>query len=154
MIHSGQEYARSKVIAPTPAPDPDVGKIDHNSYNKDNETNWLNFDHAGINRELMNYYKGLIALRKAHPAFRQASQSAYTFPQTTDSIFVRLNLSYDGSEYLVLLNGNRTEEQTVELPAGTWGVLADGQKAAARPFRELKDKNLILPASSGMVLVK
>src|SRR5574341_42511 len=52
MIHEGQEFARSKVIAKTNVPDPHAGQIDHNSYNKDNETNWINFQHAEMNREL------------------------------------------------------------------------------------------------------
>ena len=34
MVHAGQEFARSKVIARTPVNDPDEGKIDHNSYQK------------------------------------------------------------------------------------------------------------------------
>ncbi len=41
MIHSGQEFARSKVISPnTKVKDPNIGKLDHNSYEKDNETNY------------------------------------------------------------------------------------------------------------------
>ena len=34
-----------------------IGKIDHNSYDKDNETNWLNYDHADANAVLIDYYR-------------------------------------------------------------------------------------------------
>ncbi len=55
MIHAGQEYARSKVIAPTGLPDVAVGTIDHNSYDKDDETNYLNYAHADMKEELVQY---------------------------------------------------------------------------------------------------
>jgi pullulanase/glycogen debranching enzyme len=154
MIHEGQEYARSKVIAPTLVPDPAVGKIDHDSYNKDNETNWLNFDHAELNRELVNYYKGLIALRQAHPAFRRAKPSDYQFLETTDSHFISLQLVYDGKEYLAFLNGNRLSDQEIELPGGEWAILADGEQADAKPLSKTKDRFLKLESRSGIVLVK
>ncbi len=53
--------------------------IDHNTYNKDNETNYLNFKHAEINQELFSYYQGLIKLRKKHDAFRKASYDSFKF---------------------------------------------------------------------------
>src|SRR5664280_2464831 len=43
MMHSGQEFARSKVIARSYVKDKNVGKLDHNSYEKDNETNYINY---------------------------------------------------------------------------------------------------------------
>ena len=43
-MHEGQEWARSKVIANTGTPDNRIGQIDHNSYEKDNETNWINWE--------------------------------------------------------------------------------------------------------------
>ena len=54
MIHAGQEFGRSKIIVDTGAKDPDIGRIDHNSYQKDNATNWLNFDIVDLNRNLFN----------------------------------------------------------------------------------------------------
>ena len=62
MIHEGQEYARSKVIyADKNVKDTNKGKMDHNSYEKDNETNYLNYKHVELNNELYDYYGGLIA---------------------------------------------------------------------------------------------
>ena len=80
MIHSGQEFARSKVIPQNiPEQDPHKGMIDHNTYDKDNETNYINYNHASINSDLLNYYKGLIELRKTSEAFRRADYSDVTF---------------------------------------------------------------------------
>ena len=50
MIHSGQEFARSKVIFnDVNVNDEEKGRLDHNSYNKDNETNYINYDYATMN---------------------------------------------------------------------------------------------------------
>ena len=43
LIHAGQEYGRTKVTDHGNNQDTDVGKLDHNSYNKDNITNYMQF---------------------------------------------------------------------------------------------------------------
>ena len=154
MIHSGQEFARSKVIAPTTASDVHIGKIDHNSYNKDNETNWLNFQHAKINHELLDYYRQLIQLRREHQVFRRAQPEDFEFINTTDSLFLAFQINWLDKTYLVLLNGNPGIDQKFSLPEGKWKVLADGQKIVTQPKKSLKKTTLTIPASSGMILIQ
>jgi pullulanase len=80
MIHSGQEFARSKYLPQVPdIEDEHEGMIDHNSYNKDNEVNYINYNHADLNKELLDYYKGLIKLRKNYASFRHASYDQISF---------------------------------------------------------------------------
>ena len=67
MIAEGQEWARSKVIATTMVEDEKINKMDHNSYEKDNETNWLNWKHKEINSELVDFYR----LLKSVPSFKK-----------------------------------------------------------------------------------
>ncbi len=154
MIHEGQEYARSKVIASTYAPDPDTGKIDHNSYNKDNETNWLNYDLAALNSRLTDYYRGLIRLRKTHPAFCHSDPEDFHFFPQTDSLFFAFKIQSDDDNYLVLLNGNPGTGQPFTVPAGKWGVLADSSRVESQPWRWIKKRDLVIPASSGMILMQ
>jgi pullulanase/glycogen debranching enzyme len=154
MIHSGQEYARSKVIAPTTAADPHVGKIDHNSYNKDNETNWLNYRHADFNQELLEYYQQLIQLRRNHEVFRRAKPEDYKFFETADSLFQAFKISWQDKNYLVLLNGNPRLEQQFPLPTGKWKVLADGQKVVSNPVKKIEKSFITVPSSSGMILIQ
>ena len=87
MLHSGQEFARSKVIAKSNVKDKNVGKLDHNSYEKDNETNYINYHHADFNKELVDYYKGLILLRNTFPAFRRAMYENISFFNVYDNDF-------------------------------------------------------------------
>jgi pullulanase len=154
MIHEGQEYARSKVIAPTSVPDPDTGRIDHNSYNKDNETNWLNFDHARLNAELVNYYRGLIDLRRNHKAFRSSSPEDYEFFPVRDSLFVVFTIDHEITQYFVLLNGNPDVNREFDLPAGSWGILANQSQASSTPFKVITRGKISVPPTSGLILIK
>jgi type I pullulanase len=44
---------------------------DHNSYKSPDNINMIRWENAGLYREVVDYYAGLIRLRKEHPAFRQ-----------------------------------------------------------------------------------
>jgi len=156
MIHEGQEWARSKVIAATEAPDDQVGRIDHNSYNKDNETNWLNFDHADKNSELVNYYKGLIEIRKKHPAFRKSNKADFTFYDDPDNPFafafhLRNTSSGDVNDFFVIFNGNREKAASFDLPAGEWAAIVDGGKSGLYELYKT-EKHIEAPPSTGIVL--
>lgn len=158
MIGEGQEFARSKVIAKSPAPDPHVGQIDHNSYNKDNETNWLNFEHKELNRELFDYYRGLIALRRAYPAFRRTPGERMEFLHTKThhalGYFLPPQPSGDESSFVVLLNANSKSPAIFHLPDGSWQKVVDENHAGAEVFGESLRRKVILPSRSAMVLLK
>ncbi len=158
MIHEGQEFARSKVIAPTDAPDPRVGQLDRNSYDKDNATNYLNFDHARANAGLVDYYRGLIALRMAHPALRRSDTTAVTFlaaPAPT-----ALGYTLDGSatgdtgRLVVLMNGDPANPVMFTLPAGRWTYLVDERRAGTDPvpLTPTVSGRIRIPPTSGAVL--
>jgi pullulanase/glycogen debranching enzyme len=152
MIHEGQEFARSKIIAATAAPDTNVGKIDHNSYEKDNETNWLNFHHAEINKELLDYYRGLIAIRKTYSALRQASPEEIIFHDSSDSLLVSFEITVPGQHFLVIANGNAEKNHRYTLPPGEWLVLADGQAVYVDQPKLNKNLTIKVPAISGVLL--
>ena len=154
MIHEGQEYARSKVIANTMVPEEHINMIDHNSYNKDNETNWLNYEYAELNRELVDYYRGLISIRKSHSVFSRAKQDQYEFYPQADSLFISFSVNDKNKKYLVYLNGNRDHEQDYKLPSGKWGVLANHNRTAETPFQWIENRQLSIPPSSGVILVQ
>ena len=153
MLHEGQEFARSKVISiNTNVKDKEKGKIDHNSYNKDNETNYLNYKHAEINKELLNYYKGLIALRNTYDAFRYAEYKDITFYDHPNSKFgMGYILKYQKDNFIILFNADPKEELDFSLPGGTWQVLVDKHSAGIKAMYELQGK-IKLEHSTGMVL--
>lgn len=155
MIHEGQEFARSKIIHEQEGiEDTHVWTIDHNSYNKDNETNYLNFNHAEINSELLNYYRGLIKLRKKHEAFRRAQYDNYTFVNQKQNPFaLAYSLKYRNYEYFVVFNANPNSNFSVELPEGWWGIIADKDFGLRTVNKSIKGK-LTLEPSTGIILQK
>lgn len=155
MIHSGQEFARTKVIpANIDIADSHKGMIDHNSYNKDNETNYINYDHADINSELFKYYAGLIDLRKTYSAFRQAEVENIRFIDFPKHEFaLGYMVRHDGEMFLVLFNADQEKKHVVTLRGGDWELLADHISAGAKSLEIITDK-IILPPISGAVLRK
>ena len=159
MIHEGQEYARSKVIAPSAAPDARVGMIDRNSYEKDNETNYLNFYHRDLNRELFDYYKDLIAMRKQYPIFSSAAKLSIEFIPTEDSAVVAYRLNPKASpsiegktNFIVILNGS-AKPSTIPVPKGTWKMVANAEKISTKKPLATVTKTLTVPPTSGVILM-
>jgi len=163
MIHEGQEYARSKVIAPTNALEPRVGMIDHNSYDKDNETNYLNYDHAKVNKALVSYYKGLISLRKQHPILGSAPRQAIEFLDMKDDFQLVFHLDpqkcdteelKNDKPFIVILNGNAKKKIEIDLPKGSWKVMGNpDQVTMDKPFGKVP-RHISVPPTSGMILMR
>jgi pullulanase/glycogen debranching enzyme len=156
MIHEGQEFARSKVIAQTEAPDPHVGQIDHNSYNKDNETNWINYRHVEMNRELVDYYRGLMALRQAHRAFRWSEKANVEFLASKGEFALGFRLhrasSGDTHDFVVLMNGHPSESAAFKVPFGEWEVVVNEQKAGVTALGKFTSGEFIVMPTSGVVM--
>jgi pullulanase/glycogen debranching enzyme len=155
MIHSGQEYARSKVIPfNEPEEDPHKGMIDHNSYDKDNETNYINYNHVKTNQDLFNYYKGLIEIRKKYEAFRRANYEDVIFFDIKKKPFaLGYSVKYKDEEFLALFNANPSAKLETELPEGEWDVIVDEDTAGVSPINTV-NQNIILNSSTGMILKK
>jgi len=157
MIHAGQEFGRAKIIAETDAKDPDVGKIDHNSYQKDNATNWLDFNVLDLNKDLFNYYRGLINVRLTSPALRKAKPDEIIFDHFDNplllSFYVRGKSSGDLYDYYVILNANWSDTISQHLPQGSWELIANKQIASSQAF-DILSGIIDVPAKSGAILRK
>ncbi|HWI63462.1 MAG TPA: type I pullulanase, partial [Symbiobacteriaceae bacterium] len=124
-LHGGEEMLRTK-------------GGNHNSYNAPDSVNQLDWSRKAKYSNVFEYYKGLIALRKAHPAFRLATAEQVRqhlsfldgLPANTLAFRLKENAGGDPwKEIVVIYNPNR-EEVTVNLPAGSWNVAAKGDKIA------------------------
>ena len=155
MIHEGQEFARSKVIYPdNNVQDNNKGKMDHNSYEKDNETNYLNFNHPRINRDLYDYYKGLIALRNKYSSLRHSGYDSLRFSDIEDNPFAFCCfLEHSSDNLLLLFNADKSKEQEFKLPEGEWKILANNEKAGTDSLGKISG-SIILPHSTGAILEK
>ena len=154
MIHSGQEFARSKVLPLTNQNDPHRGMIDHNTYDKDNEVNYINYDHAKMNQDLWDYYKGLIELRKEFKSFRRAEYDEVKFISVHDNDFaLGYELKHNDEDFVVLFNAHPLKEVVCELPKGKWDVLVNQDKAGTKSLSKIHGIITIQP-STGYVLKK
>jgi pullulanase len=154
MIHSGQEFARSKVLPLTNQNDLHAGMVDHNTYDKDNEVNYINYNHAKINQDLIDYYKGLIELRKEFKSFRRAEYDDVKFISVHDNDFaLGYEVKLDDEDFVVLFNAHPLKEVVCELPKGKWDVLVNQDKAGITPIKIVSGM-LTIPTSSGFVLKK
>ena len=155
MLHSGQELGRPKIIEETDVLDTEIGKLDHNSYQKDNTTNWIDFDRLEANRPLLNYYKSLIEIRKQAPALRRAGTANIHVHHQSDPLLITYYL--DGREsgdlynYYVLLNATQNDLHHIRLPEGVWELLVRDDIASSQSIDFLSGEQTV-PAVSGMLL--
>jgi pullulanase len=116
----------------------------HNSYNAGDSANQYDWQRAVRFTDLRDYVRGLVALRKAHPAFRMASRdlikSALTFVSAdqlpAQTFAYRLDGSKAGDRWkdiLVILHGGR-ERTDMRLPEGEWNVVVNAECAGTTPL--------------------
>ena len=53
--------------------------MDPNPYNKDNETNWVNWNELKQNEDLVRFYKKLIKIRKENASLRNKDYTTLEF---------------------------------------------------------------------------
>ncbi|MDE7299843.1 MAG: type I pullulanase [Lachnospiraceae bacterium] len=135
-FQAGEEFLRSKPL-------PDGAGFSENSYNAPDSVNSLKWDELTKNRAVYEYYRGLIAFRKAHPALRLADARLVAkhleflsdVPENTVGFLLKDHAGGDSlREICVLYNPNRTPVQ-FSLPDGVWEVYAEDGTADANPLR-------------------
>lgn len=153
-IQAGEEFLRSKPL-------PEKKGFAENSYNMPDEVNSIKWDNIHEYPDMIAYYKGLMALRKAHPVFRMQSEAEMTqnlcFLSDTPENVVAYLLKGKGADdtpenILVIFNGN-DEEILYNLPEGKWKILVDDKTAGADGKKNISEKADVEPLSA-LVLEK
>ncbi len=146
-IQAGQEFLRSK-------------GGDGNSYNSGDAVNSLKWSTLPTNISVNNYYKGLIAIRNSHPAFRLATtasiKSNLTFLPTLDGV-VAFSLngakSKDSWKKIVVAFNATTISQSVLLPAGgSWKIVVNGNTAGVKILSSVKGSQVKVAPQTSIVL--
>ena len=106
-----------------------------NSYKSSDAVNMIHWQNKAVYKDVFEYVKGLIAMRKAHPAFRlgtaQRINSYVRFLKTSGSDVVAYQIKGKGlndpwKDIIVILNA-KSSVVNVEVPEGTYQVAcADG----------------------------
>lgn len=149
-FQAGEEMLRSK---PTRS-----GEPEHNSYKSSDRVNSLKWEHLNEDAVLdtVRYYQGLLAIRKAYSAFRlrseQEIEKAITVLPAPNPRTVVFCISAHGQK-LVLIYNAANKEAAVDLPDGTWNVLACGKKAGTKSLGTAESQASVPPISA-MILVQ
>ena len=141
----------------------------HNSYRAGDEVNQFEWWRKHEFREVFDYYRGLIELRRAHPAFRMTTaaqvRSAVRFiPGPPGTVLFELDGNVCGDQWdfiVVIYNANRHEVEIALPTHGEWSVVVARRQAGTRPLdgsaymvkdEEGDDVRVRVPAISAMVL--
>ncbi|MGG6309537.1 type I pullulanase [Paenibacillus macerans] len=132
-IHAGQEFMRTKDGV-------------ENSYKSPIEVNWLDWARCAAHQADVSYMRSLIALRRAHPAFRlrtageiRAHLRFEATPARAVAFTLRDHAGGDPDRHLYVLYNANPGALSLELPAlGPWEVRFGGEHVLALDARESK----------------
>lgn len=149
-IQGGEEFLRTK-------------HGNNNSYNAGDEINHLDWSRKFTYKDVFDYYKGLIALRKAHPAFRMTEENDIRTnlifldsPKGTVAFLLKNNANNDPWETIAVIYNSTIAFETIHLPDANWEVVVDDQKSGTEKIVngkwKLENNVLTIPPICGMVL--
>jgi len=149
-LHAGTELFRTK-------------DGEENSYKSPDEINQIDWNRKITYFDLFDYYRKLISLRKAHPAFRMPNnkmiQKYLSFldnmPEGTIGYTIGKNANGDDwGTILVLFNGTK-KEALVDMPVGNWKVVLTPEQIDEEGlFTFSGGGDVAIPATGALILVK
>ena len=134
----------------------------HNSYKSPDSINAINWDLKHKNAEQYDYYRELIALRKAHPAFRMTSAEDIAKNLVFDKVSEPNLISYslknnangdEWKEIKLVFNGS-SEPRTVKVPKGNWIVVARDGQIKASGLDTTKGGKIEVAPTSALILAR
>ena len=122
-MQAGEEMLRQKKNAD--------GSYNENSYNASDDVNnlkWNLLTKTSEQYKMMQYYKGLIAFRKAHPTLRSANATGIISNYKTDGALISFTMKSGSEELFIVYNANETAK-SVTLPSGNFDLYINGTTA-------------------------
>jgi pullulanase len=146
-IYAGEELYRNK-------------KGIHNTYQSPDSINRIDWSFKTAHKDIFEYYKGLIALRKAHSAFRMPTQQMVQqhlkfIDMKTPNVVAFMLSNHVNDEVwkdiLVIYNGNR-KSVAVEIPEGEWNLVCHDGQINLSGISQINYTNFVVPASSASIM--
>jgi len=141
-LHAGQDFCRTK-------------NFNDNSYNAPISLNALDYERKAQFIDVFEYHKGLIELRRTHPAFRMRDAEQIKkhlvfldAPRRVVAFMLKDHANDDPwKEILVIYNGN-VQPVEFQLPDGEWSVAVDDESAGVEALYKLSEKIELKPISA------
>jgi pullulanase len=146
-MYAGEEMYRNK-------------KGIHNTYQSPDSVNQIDWNFKATHKDILDYYKGLIALRKGHSAFRIPTQEMEQTHLKFLDLLVPNVVGYVLKDHvndeiwkdiLVLYNGNRKPVK-VNIPAGEWNVVCHDGQINLSGISQVNDTTFIVAPSSATIM--
>ena len=134
----------------------------HNCFASPDSINAISWKNKTKYRDVFDYVKNIIAIRKAHKAFRMGTAEAVrqnlTFlPAKQDNVIAyQLNGKAVGDSWgtiIVVFNSN-TKAIKQAVPKGNYTVVVKDGKADANGLGTSKGGNITIPAQSALIMYK
>ena len=148
-LQAGEELLRSK---PLPG-----GGFEHNSYCSPDSINSIKRNDLSKPEYAANaeYYRGLIAFRKAHPTLRLTTDEAVReqvfalegLDANVTGFHLRGSADDPAAAIVVLYNPNKTPT-TVQLPKGRWNICITDKTAGTEPLLTVEGGVSVAPISA------
>ena len=132
----------------------------HNSFKSPDDINAIDWNQKRTYRDQFEYYRNLIALRKAHPAFRMTSATDIAknikFDKISESNIISYSILNNANgdtwkEIKIVFNGNATA-QTIKVKKGSWKVIARNGKLNPEGMGEFAGGEIALAPYSALIL--
>ncbi|QAT39321.1 type I pullulanase [Clostridium sp. JN-9] len=149
-IHSGVEICRSKYGI-------------SNTYNSPDKINNIDWDKKQQFINVYNYIKGLIKLRKNHPAFRMTDKEEIKnkisfwqqIPSNTVAFSLNNNANYDCWNKIIVIYNSNPNAVNVSIPYGTWNIVVDKYSSGDQIIRSFTADNITVePISMTVITVE
>ncbi|MDR1787544.1 MAG: type I pullulanase [Treponema sp.] len=144
-FQAGDEFCRSKGGDP-------------NSYASGDTVNMIRWENAARFAPVLEWHRGLIALRKAHPVFHMASRDAIekntrvlAEAQCLAALLLDGAAVGDSWPKVITVYNGADAERRLTLPEGRWIQVVDERRAGEAPLAEHRE-SLLVPARSMAVL--
>ena len=143
---SGEELLRNK-------------KGVHNSYESPDSINQLNWNNRFKYPQVFNYYRGLISLRKHHPAFHMGDADLVRrhlefLPSQENVVAYRLKNHAGGDEWnniYVVLNGSR-KECVIDVPQGRYTVVVNCGFVNEKGIDVMEGTQIRIPSQTALIM--
>lgn len=148
-IYAGEEVMRDK-------------KGVHNSYQSPDSINAIDWSRKALHADVFAYYKGLIQLRKNHPAFRLGSAELvrrhleFLPVEGKNLVAWRLKEHAGGDKWedIVVVLNSRREPARVTMPQGSYTVVCRDGFINEGGLAKVSGTELVVPAQSALIAWK
>lgn len=144
----------------------------HNSYKSPDSINAIDWSNKSKYHDQFEYYRGLTALRKAHPAFRMTSAADIAKNLVFDNIdsaktpnlisySLKNHANGDSAKEIKVVFNGASHEQNIKIPKGDWRIMVkDGKIASPEAIADgtglgkFNGGKVTLPPYSSLILLR